>query len=200
MTVETPLQIYGEVCSGNWQTDPEKFIGAVIAMHEHNENRTVRLLVKCFGIFQDWVTKQVRGARELFPLAANYEGLTWTCCSLLNKPSSIRLCSIDCPRELFPRRSRSRRSPHRRSPHRGGLRRRSLTPRRPSSTPSKSSTMRVEHISRLPPNQPTTTETTTNLRGNSAGYPLVLTKLRSNPNYDIYDTSKPTNITKKNLG
>lgn len=55
--------MYGEVCSGNWQADPEKFIGAVIAVHEHNENMTVRLLVKCFGIFDDWAAKQVSNGR-----------------------------------------------------------------------------------------------------------------------------------------
>jgi hypothetical protein len=70
------LQYHSEICGGDWQVDPEKFIGAVIAMHEHNENRTVRLLLKCFGIFDDWVAKQVRGALELFHLAANHKGLT----------------------------------------------------------------------------------------------------------------------------
>jgi hypothetical protein len=39
-------------------------------MHEHNENRTVRLLLKCFGIFDDWVAEQVSDRNQLAGLLA----------------------------------------------------------------------------------------------------------------------------------
>jgi hypothetical protein len=53
------IQEYDVLVQGDWHRNPRRFVGAVIAMHEYMQDRTCRLLVDCFEIFDRWIETTV---------------------------------------------------------------------------------------------------------------------------------------------
>jgi hypothetical protein len=49
--------MYFKLTGGDWQVEPDKFIGAVITMHEFMLSRTVNLVTECLDVLDRWVNE-----------------------------------------------------------------------------------------------------------------------------------------------
>jgi hypothetical protein len=49
--------MYFKLTGGDWQVEPDNFIGAVITMHEFMLSRTVNLVTECLDVLDRWVSE-----------------------------------------------------------------------------------------------------------------------------------------------